>query len=92
MTISRQNLSIIIVTYKSEDVIYDCIKSIPSDINILVVDNSGEQEFKQKIESKYTNVSCILSTKNLGMGSGNNLGLRNIKNSNNNNINISNNN
>ena len=79
MTISRQNLSIIIVTYKSEDVIYDCIKSIPTDINILVVDNSGDQEFKQIIESKYTNVSCILSTKNLGMGSGNNLGLRNIK-------------
>ena len=79
MTISRQNLSIIIVTYKSEDVIQDCIKSIPSDINILIVDNSGEQEFKQKIENKYSNVSCILSSKNLGMGSGNNLGLRNIK-------------
>ena len=79
MTISRQNLSIIIVTYKSEDVIQDCIKSIPSDINILIVDNSGVQEFKQKIENKFSNVSCILSSKNLGMGSGNNLGLRNIK-------------
>ena len=32
MTISRQNLSIIIVTFKSENVIHDCIKSIPSDI------------------------------------------------------------
>ena len=79
MTISRQNLTIIIVTYKSEDVIHDCIKSIPSDINILIVDNSGDQEFKQRIENKYSNVSCILSTKNLGMGSGNNLGLRNVK-------------
>lgn len=79
MTISRQNLTIIIVTYKSEDVIHDCIKSIPSDINILIVDNSGEQEFKQRIENKYSNVSCILSPKNLGMGSGNNLGLRNVK-------------
>ena len=47
MTISRQNLSIIIVTYKSEDVIQDCIKSIPSDINILIVDNSGEQLFRK---------------------------------------------
>ena len=79
MTISRQNLSIIIVTYKSEDVIHDCIKSIPSDVNILIVDNSGEKEFKQKIENKYSNVSCILSSKNLGMGSGNNLGLRSVK-------------
>jgi len=79
MTISRQNLSIVIVTYKSEDVIHDCIKSIPSDINILIVDNSGEKEFKQIIENKYSNVSCILSPKNLGMGPGNNLGLRNVK-------------
>ena len=79
MTISRQNLSIVIVTYKSEDVIHNCIKSIPTDINILVVDNSGEQAFKQNIENKYSNVSCIISVDNLGMGSGNNLGLRNVK-------------
>ena len=46
MTISRQNLSVVIVTYKSDDVIHDCIQSIPSDINILIVENSGEQEFK----------------------------------------------
>ena len=79
MTLSRQNLSVIIVTFKSEDVIQDCIRSIPSDINILIVDNSGGQEFMEKIQNKYSNVSCIISSKNLGMGSGNNLGLRNIK-------------
>ena len=79
MTLSRQNLSVIIVAFKSEDVIQDCIRSIPSDINILIVDNSGGQEFIEKIQNKYSNVSCILSSKNIGMGSGNNLGLRNIK-------------
>jgi len=79
MTISRQNLSVVIVTYKSDDVIHDCIQSIPSDINILIVENSGEQEFKRNIENKYSNVSCILSAENLGMGSGNNLGLKNVK-------------
>ena len=79
MTISRQNISIIIVTYKSEEVIDECLKSIPSDINILIIDNSGDHKFKENIEKKYNNVSCIVSLENLGMGAGNNLGLRQVK-------------
>ena len=49
MTLSRQNLSIIIVSFLSEHVIYKCIDSIPSDIKIIVVDNSNNIQFK-KIE------------------------------------------
>ena len=79
MTISRQNLSIVVVTFKSENVIHDCIKSIPSDIDILVVDNSSNNKFKENIEKTYQNVQCILAPSNLGMGSGNNLGLKKIK-------------
>ncbi len=75
MSISRQNLSIVIVSFMSEEVIHNCIKSIPRDIKIIVVENSGNQEFKKNIESKYENTTCILSSENLGMGSGNNLGL-----------------
>ena len=79
MSISRQNLTVIIVTFKSENVINDCLDSIDSDIKILVVDNANDIEFKKRIENKYKNVSCILSSKNLGMGAGNNLGIKNIK-------------
>ncbi len=75
MSISRQNLSIVIVSFMSEEVIHDCINSIPEDIKIIVVENSGNQEFKQNIESQYKNIKCVLSSENLGMGSGNNLGL-----------------
>ena len=39
MSISRQNLSIVIVTFKSEVVIHECIKSIDKDIKIIVVEN-----------------------------------------------------
>ena len=77
MSISRQNLSVVIVSYISEEVIYKCIESIPKDINILIVDNSGNKEFKLSIEEKYINAKCILSFENLGMGAGNNLGLKN---------------
>jgi len=76
MSISRQNLSVVIVSYISEEVIHKCIESIPKDINILIVDNSGNEEFKLSIEKKYINVTCILSLENLGMGAGNNLGLK----------------
>ena len=34
--------------------------------------------FKESIEKQYKNIKCLLSSDNLGMGSGNNLGLKNV--------------
>ena len=79
MSISRQNLSVIIVTFKSEQVIHDCIKSIPEDIKIIIVENSNNRIFKENIEKEYKNIECFLSEQNLGMGPGNNMGLKKIK-------------
>ena len=76
MSISRQNLSIVIVTLKSEKVIYNCVKSISKNIPIIIVENSDNQSFKSDIESKHENVKCILSNQNLGMGAGNNIGIK----------------
>ena len=78
MSITRQNLSVIIVSYKSEHVIENCINSIDDQIEIIVIDNSNNDSLKKKIETKYKNVRCILSEKNLGMGAGNNLGIKNV--------------
>ena len=79
MSISRQTLSVVIVTFKSENVIDDCIQSIPEQIKIIVIENSNDQKFKEDIEKKYKNVVCILSSENLGMGPGNNFGLKHVK-------------
>ena len=79
MSISRQNLTVIIVTLKSDDIIDQCIQSIDSNVSIIVVENSSNEEFKKYIEKKYKNVSCILSNKNIGMGAGNNIGIENAK-------------
>ena len=62
----------------SENVIHNCIKSLPDDIKIIVVDNSNNKNFKDSLEKNYKNIKCILSDKNLGMGSGNNLGLEKL--------------
>ena len=79
MSISRQNLSIVIVTFKSEEVIHECIKSIDKDIKIIIIENSNNTQFKDELEAMYSNVSCFLSYDNLGMGRGNNLGIKKTK-------------
>ena len=79
MSISGQNLSIVIVTLKSEKVIHDCINSINQNVPIIVVEQSNNQKFKDELESKYKNLKCILSKSNLGMGTGNNIGIKETK-------------
>ena len=78
MLISRQNLSVIIVSFKSDHVIHRCISSIDKEIEIIIIDNSNNAKFKKNIEEQYRNVKCILSTENIGMGAGNNIGIKNI--------------
>ena len=73
------NLTVVIVTYRSENKIFACLNSIPGDIDIIVVENSNNQEFKKSIESKYSNVKCILAEENLGYARGNNIGLNQVK-------------
>ena len=79
MSISGQNLTIVIVTLKSEKIIDQCIKSINKNIPIIIVENSNNQKFKDELESKYQNLKCILSQSNLGMGPGNNIGIKESK-------------
>ena len=79
MSISRQNLTLVIVTFKSQHIIDQCIQSIDSGIQIIIVENSKDKVFKNYLEKKYKNVSCILSNDNLGMGTGNNIGIKYAK-------------
>ena len=76
MSISGQNLSIVIVTLKSEKIIERCIDSLDKNIPIIVVENSNNQRFKEELEYKHQNLKCVLSKSNLGMGSGNNIGIK----------------
>ena len=76
MSLSGQNLSIVIVTLKSEKVIHKCIESIGQDIPIIVVENSNNEKFKNELEHKYKNLKCVLSKSNIGMGAANNIGIK----------------
>ena len=76
MSISGQNLTIVIVTFKSEKVIHQCLQSINQNIPTIIVENSNNIKFKEELEKKYENLKCILSKSNIGMGSANNIGIK----------------
>jgi len=76
MQITKENLTIIIVTIKSQNIIDDCLESIDPDIKKIIVENSSDQEFANYLKEKYKNIECYLTGKNLGMGPGNNFGIK----------------
>lgn len=85
MDVIMEKLSIIIVTYNSLHLIFDCLDSvikyndIGDGLEVIIVDNDSSQctEMFNKIESIYGNrVKLIKSDKNGGYGYGNNIGIR----------------
>ena len=47
-----KDLTIVIVTFYSENIIYKCIESIGKNIKIIIVENSNNLELKKDIEKK----------------------------------------
>ena len=74
-----KELTVIIVTFKSDNIISKCLNAISKDIKVIIVENSNNINFKKNIEEKYPNVNCILSGENKGYGSANNIGLRKVR-------------
>ena len=72
------DLTIVIVTLKSEEKIFSCLNSIPRELRVIIVENSSNMDFKKNIEKKYSNVRCILTGKNKGYSVANNLGLKQV--------------
>ena len=73
------DLTILIVAFKSEESIHKCINSIEKKHSILVIENSANKYFKDDLEKKYNNVKCILAGENLGFGKASNIGLNFVK-------------
>ena len=72
----QKDLTIVLVTIKSEKVIEECIESIDQQVKIIVVENTNDKNFIDKLNLKYPRVKCILNKENVGMGAGNNLGIK----------------
>ena len=76
--IKLEDITFVIVTYKSDRVLEDCLNSIPPEMKKVIVENSSNNKFKEDIEKKYSNLKCYLTGKNLGYGVANNYGVRKV--------------
>ena len=66
------DITVGIVTFKSEEVIIKCLKSIKYIKKIIIYDNSNDIKIKKKIKKIFPKIKFILSKKNLGYGVANN--------------------
>ena len=74
------NLTVVVVTYRTDEkILTECLNSIDPQVKILLVENSKNIAFKEKLENSYPNVTVVLSGSNLGYGTGNNFGLSRVK-------------
>lgn len=71
-------LTIIIITYRSDEIIYDFVEKIPNNIKTIIVENSQNIELKKKIENKFLNTSVFLK-KNNGFSSAFNLAVKKVE-------------
>jgi GT2 family glycosyltransferase len=75
----EKNITFIIVSFRSDNVIQKCIKSISPDCKVIVVENSQNTSIKKYLEKKFSNVRVLITGENLGYGRGNNLGISKVK-------------
>ena len=75
MSLKIKDITFVIVSYKSESTLYDCLDSLPNETKKIIVENSNNINLKKELINKYDNIEVILS-KNIGMGAGNNIGLK----------------
>lgn len=67
-----KDITVGIVAFKSKDVIFECLKSINSEVKIIILDNSNDINLKNEVNRIYPKIKFLLSKKNLGYGSANN--------------------
>ena len=75
----NKDITAVITSFRSENKILNCVKSLGEDLKIIVIENSNDKKLKDKLEKNFSNLKCILSDKNLGYAKGNNLGLSMVK-------------
>lgn len=83
------DISIVIVNYKSKDLVFNCLRSIfQADFSlpekrlvfeIFVIDNDSRDGIGADLAEHFPEVIFIQNHKNVGMGAGNNIGLKKAK-------------
>jgi len=56
-------LTIVIPSYRSSKILAKLLKTLPRKYKIIIIENSFNKEFRDKIEKKYLNVKVYLKKK-----------------------------
>ena len=67
MELNLNNITFIIVSFKSEKIIDDCLKSLPKNSKIIVIENSNNYNLKKSLELKYKSISLITDSMKYGI-------------------------
>jgi GT2 family glycosyltransferase len=78
---SKCDVSIVIVSFNTRDVLRECLQAVERessglDVEVLVVDNHSSDGSPEMIESDFPHVRLFRSEVNLGFGSANNIALK----------------
>ena len=72
------NITIIIVSYRSDSRIEKCIKNLGKKYNKIIIETSKDKNLKIKLEKKYPKTKVFLSS-NIGYGGAMNFGVKQAK-------------
>ena len=75
----KNDITVIFVSFHSDEIIEKSIATIDQEIQIIVVENSRNLSLKTNLEKKYQNIKVVIPDENLGNGAGINYGLKNTK-------------
>lgn len=72
------SVSIILVSYNSQDIILQSLKDLVKDsgVEVILVDNASSDDTCEKVETNFPSVKIIKSNQNLGYGRAMNLGIK----------------
>lgn len=84
MTSRSPEVSIVIVHYQVEAVLWRCLASLPDGTQgvtteVIVVDNGSRARFSERLKERFPKAQYLASSENLGYGAGNNLGVKHAK-------------
>ena len=74
----KKKLSIVIPSYKSSEKILGHLRNFKKDLQVIIIENSYDENLKKIIENKYKNTKVVLQ-KNVGYGNAINLGSKFVK-------------
>ena len=72
-------LTVVIPSFYSSKKIEERITEIGKSVPIIIIENSKDLDFKNKIEREFENVKVIIPNENLGFGKAVNIGIKEAK-------------